>query len=608
MARLNKTPLTLRLRRGTEAQITATSPAPFQREGEMAYATDTGGFYVSDGTQFILLANGLQDLQSVTDEGNTTTNDITVSELTATERISLEADSTVTTQTTAVISATDTDSGIAIVPNGTGAITANIPDGTATGGNARGQYAVDLQMDRSTAIRVASGDYSTIVGGRRNTSAGTLSVTGGYNNTANGQGNVAMGHENTTSNAYTIALGVQNNSSSNYSSVSGGRSNTASARSATVVGGESNTSSGQYSIISGGYSNTASSNYATVLGGQNNTASTGTHATVVGGQSNTSSGQYSISGGFNNESSGIYSTSFGSTNTSSGNYSVAMGRSNQASNTSAIALGRENVASGTRSIALGLFNTASSNESAVLGGQSNTASTNTHATVVGGSGNTSSGAKSISGGNGNTSSGAGSVALGYDNNASGTYAFVSGWDNDALETATFVSGARAKAYLRGQKTHSTSRDLSVAGVGQAQMSELLALRKDTLTTAATTVLSLDGTGTTNLIIPDGNNRVWNVTIDTTAVVTAVNGTSGIAVGDVYSETTKLTFKKIGGTSSLVGILSQNAVHDGGMGTATMNFSAGSSQELQIEFQAPSFGAGDITVRVVSKVSLVEVAY
>ena len=78
MARLNKTPLTLRLKRGTEAQITATSPAPFQREGEMAYATDTGGFYVSDGTQFILLANGLQDLQSVTDEGNTTTNDITV--------------------------------------------------------------------------------------------------------------------------------------------------------------------------------------------------------------------------------------------------------------------------------------------------------------------------------------------------------------------------------------------------------------------------------------------------------------------------------------------------------------------------------------------------
>jgi hypothetical protein len=76
MARLNKTPLTLRIRRGTAAQITATSPAPYQKEGEMAYATDTGGFYISNGTQFVLLANGLQNLQSVTDIGNTTTNSI----------------------------------------------------------------------------------------------------------------------------------------------------------------------------------------------------------------------------------------------------------------------------------------------------------------------------------------------------------------------------------------------------------------------------------------------------------------------------------------------------------------------------------------------------
>jgi hypothetical protein len=76
MARLNKTPLTLRIRRGTAAQITATSPAPYQKEGEMAYATDTGGFYISNGTQFVLLANGLQNLQSVTDIGNTTTNTI----------------------------------------------------------------------------------------------------------------------------------------------------------------------------------------------------------------------------------------------------------------------------------------------------------------------------------------------------------------------------------------------------------------------------------------------------------------------------------------------------------------------------------------------------
>src|SRR5210317_585124 len=58
--------------------------------------------------------------------------------LLSTERIGLSSDSTATTQTTAVIQATDTNSGIAIVPNGTGAITAQVPDGTTAGGEARG--------------------------------------------------------------------------------------------------------------------------------------------------------------------------------------------------------------------------------------------------------------------------------------------------------------------------------------------------------------------------------------------------------------------------------------------------------------------------------------
>ena len=53
MAKLNKTPLQIRAKRGTEAQIIATSPAPYQLEGEIAYATDTDQFYVSNGTQFL---------------------------------------------------------------------------------------------------------------------------------------------------------------------------------------------------------------------------------------------------------------------------------------------------------------------------------------------------------------------------------------------------------------------------------------------------------------------------------------------------------------------------------------------------------------------------
>jgi hypothetical protein len=55
MVKLNKKPFTIRAKRGTESEITETSPVPYQLEGEMAYATDTKDFYISDGTEFNLM-------------------------------------------------------------------------------------------------------------------------------------------------------------------------------------------------------------------------------------------------------------------------------------------------------------------------------------------------------------------------------------------------------------------------------------------------------------------------------------------------------------------------------------------------------------------------
>ena len=74
------------------------------------------------------------------------------------------------TQATAFIEVIGTaaDINFALKPKGTGAIIAACPDATAIGGNARGQYAVDLQIIRATATQVASGDYSAILGGRNN--------------------------------------------------------------------------------------------------------------------------------------------------------------------------------------------------------------------------------------------------------------------------------------------------------------------------------------------------------------------------------------------------------------------------------------------------------
>jgi hypothetical protein len=69
-------------------------------------------------------------------------------------------------------------------------------------------------------------------------------------------------------------------------------------------------------------------------------------------------------------------------------------------------------------------------------------------------------------------------------------------------------------------------DLGAFGLqGDSQISELIASKFDDLTTGGTTVLSLDGTGITNLIIPTNVNRVWNVVASWVAVVIGTSGTT-----------------------------------------------------------------------------------
>lgn len=102
---------------------------------------------------------------------------------------------TTSTATTASLTADTpaTNVGVALVPKGTGAVLSSVPDGTATGGNARGQYAVDLQRLRTNNTDVASGNYSTIPGGRRCTASGTYSFATGFRAVASGAGSVAFG-------------------------------------------------------------------------------------------------------------------------------------------------------------------------------------------------------------------------------------------------------------------------------------------------------------------------------------------------------------------------------------------------------------------------------
>jgi hypothetical protein len=162
-----------------------------------------------------------------------------------------------------------TNSALVLTPKGTGAFIVGLkPDGTNTGGNARGTNAVDLQTTRSVATQVASGTRSFIGGGERNIASNTNNVvSGGYQNTASG------GFSNIIPSA-----------------VCGGGQNTANSMGSFVGGGRSNAASNDYSIVGSGYSNNASGNASVVCGGgigggdigAGNTAS-GTWSAILGG-------------------------------------------------------------------------------------------------------------------------------------------------------------------------------------------------------------------------------------------------------------------------------------------------------------------------------------
>jgi len=427
------------------------------------------------------------------------------------ERVNVEADSLVTTQTSSVIASTTTNANLVIAPNGTGALVANIPDGTVSGGNARGANSVDLQTKRTVATQVAGSPNSVIVGGNNNTTTGA----GGFNVVVGGEDNTAG-----------------NNS---YNAILGGKANSTSSSYCTIVGGQGNNCYSDRTFIGGGASNNNSSQYGTISGGQSNTASTGTHATVVGGQGNTASGQYSIAGG--------------RSSTASGSDSIAL--RGVASSTNAVAIGGNAQATGLASMAL-----------------SNGSATN-------------------------------------------SYAFCVGEGSQASNSYSYAFGYQALSYLFGQNTFAVGR-FSISG--DLQISNLIARRENTLTTGATTVLSLDGTGTTNLIIPNGNNRSWNVQVRWVAVVTAITGTAaGVTVGDTKTSTDLLAVARRSGNTTVSAHTSAgtHAIETiaGSLTAANITYSAGASQEMAITFTGPTFaGGGSVTMRVVAAISLTEVAY
>ena len=94
---------------------------------------------------------------------------------------------------------------------GSGATSAQVPDGTTVGGNLRGGYATDFQKLRSDANQVASGANSIILGGSCNRAYGNHStVLGGQENTAGGTFSTVLGGYQScvgSTGTYSTALG-----------------------------------------------------------------------------------------------------------------------------------------------------------------------------------------------------------------------------------------------------------------------------------------------------------------------------------------------------------------------------------------------------------------
>jgi hypothetical protein len=108
-------------------------------------------------------------------------------------------------------------------PSGTGAFQLQPTNSTATGGNARGANAVDLQTARTAAFQVASGDSSFLFG-RRSVSSGDGAICIGDDSNASQAGSIAIGNFINATGQYSFGAG-QSINVSGYASVGMGIGN-----------------------------------------------------------------------------------------------------------------------------------------------------------------------------------------------------------------------------------------------------------------------------------------------------------------------------------------------------------------------------------------------
>lgn len=483
----------------------------------------------------------------------------------------------------------------AIAPKGTGALVAQIPDGTVTRGNARGQYAVDWQMGRGAANQVASGNYATILGGGSNRASGDASVAGGGACAATSAGSVAIGNTSNAAGPYSTCFGLQNNSNSWYSVVGGGLVNTANAGAdgTAVLSGGFNSAGGSWSCIAGGSAN-ASGTYCFVGAGQSNSAG-GSWSCILGGQSNVTSGQWATVGG-----------GFSCTATNNGAY-VGGGYDNDVNMAySGIGSGEGNKILGPNFYAWiggGQSNQNAGQTSTIGGGQSNTISSGSAGCIIGGGvqNNQFNTTRSTIGGGFLNSQNPGAGNDNQYNTISGGYGNEQNTHQGSYQKIN--GGLYARTTLYGQSAHASGR---FSSTGDAQAHELIWRRE--ITGSVQTELFLDGASVA-AILP-GTNAIWHGIIDIAAV--CVNaGTGSTVVGDVEATSYKVTIKRIGTNTVLVGTVQEIGTTNADVSMSTGVFTIdndNTNESLRIQYTPPTTVSATTVIRVLATFRGIQIQY
>ena len=265
-------------------------------------------------------------------------------------------------------------------------------------GNVRGEGANDLSLIRSECSQVASGDYSSVLGGEYNTSSGVSSiVVGGSFNISGGSNTNILG-------------GISNSVYESNSLIWSGNNNSLASENSIILTGNGNT--GSNSLNSGiftGKSNTFSlGSNQTIISGSNNTVSNSIHSCVYTGESNIINsgltGSHMIITGISNKNSfangsQLIVTGTNNSNTGADQSVIIDGCGNGISNSirSSIITGSSNLimSRSNNLIGTGFNNISDGSSSGFITGQFNQGSVNAGFIIVNGLSNKVSGVNSV---------------------------------------------------------------------------------------------------------------------------------------------------------------------------------------------------------------------